>query len=90
MSLSYLRYRGLLGSPYVGATYISFPMAVGAAILARHALAFLREEGGGLVGAFTGEDQTRLQPRSRADGIRRHFVAWYIDLFETVRGAMPV
>ena len=34
MGLSYLRYRGRLGSPYAGATYISYPTVVGAAILA--------------------------------------------------------
>ena len=34
MGLSDLRYRELLGSPYAGATYISYPTVVGAAILA--------------------------------------------------------
>ncbi|MFN9686612.1 MAG: saccharopine dehydrogenase [Cyanobacteriota bacterium] len=89
VGLSYLRYRGLLGSPYAGATYISYPTAVGAAILAWHALAFLREENGDLKGVMTGEDLARLLPRSRADAIRRDLVAWDIDLFETVRDATP-
>jgi saccharopine dehydrogenase-like NADP-dependent oxidoreductase len=90
VGLSYLRYRGLLGSPYAGATYISYPTAVGAAILAWHALEFLREEGGDLAGVVTAEDLARLLPRSRADAIRRDLVAWDIDLFESVRDATPV
>jgi saccharopine dehydrogenase (NAD+, L-lysine-forming) len=90
VGLSYLRYRGLLGSPYAGATYISYPTAVGAAILSWHALAFLREENGDLQGVITGEDLARLLPRSRADAIRRDLVAWDIDLFETVRDVTPV
>ena len=88
--LGELRYRGLLGSPYAGATSISYPTAVGAAILAWHALEFLREEGGELAGVVTGEDLARLLPRSRADAIRRDLVAWDIDLFESVRDATPV
>jgi CBS domain-containing protein len=90
VGLSYLRYRGLLGSPYAGATYISYPTAVGAAILAWHALAFLREENGKLSGVVTGEDLARLLPRERADAVRRDLVAWDIDLFESVRDATPV
>jgi hypothetical protein len=90
VGLSFLRYRGLLGSPYAGATYISYPTAVGAAILAWHALGFLREDGGSLEGVVTGEDLARLLPQSRADAIRRDLVAWDIDLFETVRDATPV
>ncbi len=81
---------GLLGSPYAGATYISYLTAVGAGILAWHALAFLREEGGELIGVITGVDLARLLPRSRADAIRRDRVAWDIDLFETVRDVTPV
>jgi hypothetical protein len=90
VGLSFLRYQGLLGSPYAGATYISYPTAVGAAILAWHALGFLREDGGSLEGVITGEDLARLLPQSRADAIRRDLVAWDIDLFETVRDATPV
>jgi hypothetical protein len=90
VGLSYLRYQGLLGSPYAGATYISYPTAVGAAILAWHALAFLRDDNGALNGVITGEDLARLLPRERADAIRRDLVAWDIDLFETVRDATPV
>jgi saccharopine dehydrogenase (NAD+, L-lysine forming) len=90
VGLSYLRYQGLLDSPYAGATYISYPTAVGAAILAWHALAFLREDGGELLGVITGEDLARLLPRARADAIRRDLVAWDIDLFESVRDATPV
>jgi hypothetical protein len=63
---------------------------VGAAILAWHALAFLREEDGDLKGVISGEDLARLLPRWRADAIRRDLVAWDIDLFETVRDATPV
>jgi hypothetical protein len=90
VGLSYLRYPGLLGSPYAGATYISYPTAVGAAILAWHALADPREDGGDLRGVVTGEDLARLLPRARADAIRRDLVAWDIDLFETARDATPV
>lgn len=89
VGLSYLRYRGLLDSPYAGATYIAYPTAVGAAILAWHALAFLREEGQGMPGVMTGEDLARLLPRARAEAIRRDLVAWDIDLFATVRDATP-
>jgi len=90
VGVSYLRYQGLLNSPYAGATYISYPTAVGAAILAWHALAFLREDGGELEGVITGEDLARLLPRARAEAIRRDLVAWDIDLFESVRDATPV
>lgn len=90
VGVSYLRYQGLLNSPYAGATYISYPTAVGAAILAWHALAFLREESGELRGVITGEDLARLLPRSRVEAIRRDLVAWDIDLFESVRDATPV
>lgn len=90
VGVSYLRYQGLLNSPYAGATYISYPTAVGAAILAWHALAFLREDAGELVGVITGEDLARLLPRARAEAIRRDLVAWDIDLFESVRDATPV
>jgi saccharopine dehydrogenase (NAD+, L-lysine-forming) len=89
VGLSYLRYQGLLNSPYAGATYISYPTAVGAAILAWHAFAFVREDAGELKGVVTGEDMARLLPRSRADAIRRDLVAWDIDLFESVRDATP-
>jgi hypothetical protein len=89
VGISYLRYQGLLNSPYAGATYISYPTAVGAAILAWHALAFVREESGELRGVITGEDLARLLPRSRVEAIRRDLVAWDIDLFESVRDATP-
>ncbi|MGB5134207.1 MAG: saccharopine dehydrogenase C-terminal domain-containing protein [Prochlorococcaceae cyanobacterium] len=89
VGISYLRYQGLLNSPYAGATYISYPTAVGAAILAWHALAFVREESGDLRGVITGEDLARLLPRSRVEAIRRDLVAWDIDLFESVRDATP-
>lgn len=39
VGLSFLRYHALLDSPYAGATYISYPTAVGAAILVWHVLA---------------------------------------------------
>jgi saccharopine dehydrogenase (NAD+, L-lysine forming) len=87
VGLSYLRYHDLLNTPYAGATYISYPTAVGAAILAWHALEYARETPGGLVGVITGEDLARLLPRMRADAIRRDLVAWDIDLFENVRDA---
>jgi len=90
VGISYLRYQGLLDSPYAGATYISYPTAVGAAILAWHALAFVREESGDLRGVITGEDLARLLPRPRVEAIRRDLVAWDIDLFESVRDATPV
>jgi saccharopine dehydrogenase (NAD+, L-lysine-forming) len=87
VGLSYLRYHDLLHSPYAGATYISYPTAVGAAILAWHALAFAREHPTILVGVITGEDLARILPRPAADAIRRDLVAWDIDLFESVRDA---
>jgi len=87
VGLSFLRYAGLLNSPYAGATYISYPTAVGAAILTWHALAFAREQPGALLGVVTGEDLARILPRSAADAIRRDLVAWDLDLFESVRDA---
>lgn len=90
VGLSYLRYQGLLDSPYAGATYIAYPTAVGAAILAWHALAFLREEDGELPGVISGEDLARLLPRPRAEAIRRDLVGWDIDLFSSVRDATPI
>jgi hypothetical protein len=89
VGLSYLRYQELLNSPYAGATYISYPTAVGAAILAWHALDFLTEQPGALLGVVSGEDLARLLPRPRGDAIRRDLVAWDIDLFESVRDATP-
>jgi hypothetical protein len=44
VGLSFLRYRELLGTPYAGATYISYPTAVGAAILGWHTLCHVRAE----------------------------------------------
>jgi len=90
VGFSYLRYKGLLHSPYAGATYISYPTAVGAAILAWHAIAFIREDGGELHGVITGEDLARLLPNARVEAIRRDLVAWDIDLFESVRDATTV
>lgn len=90
LGLSFLRYHGLLNSPYAGATYISYPSAVGAAILAWHALAFARERPAELVGVISGEDLARILPRPAADAIRRDLVAWDIDLFESVRDASEV
>jgi saccharopine dehydrogenase (NAD+, L-lysine-forming) len=87
VGLSYLRYRDLLNTPYAGATYISYPTAVGAAILAWHALDYARVSPGEIVGVVTGEDLARLLPRMRADAVRRDLVAWDIDLFESVRDA---
>jgi saccharopine dehydrogenase-like NADP-dependent oxidoreductase len=88
VGLSYLRYPQLLDSPYAGATYISYPTAVGAAILAWHALECMRADPSRpLTGVLTGEDLARILPRPRADAIRRDLVAWDIDLFESVRDA---
>lgn len=88
VGLSYLRYPETLNSPYAGATYISYPTAVGAGILAWHALEYLRTDAGaGLRGVVTGEDLARILPRPRADAIRRDLVGWDIDLFESVRDA---
>ena len=88
IGLSYLRYPGLLNSPYAGATYISYPTAVGAAILAWHAMEHRRiEPSSSLVGVITGEDLARILPRTRADAVRRDLVAWDIDLFESIRDA---
>jgi len=88
VGLSFLRYRELLGTPYAGATYISYPTAVGAAILGWHTLCHLRAEPGGIGGVVTGEDLARLLPRPRIDAVRRDLVAWDIDLFESTRDAM--
>lgn len=88
VGLSYLRYPELLNSPYAGATYISYPTAVGASILAWHTVEFLRTTSGkSLSGVLTGEDLARILPRPRADAVRRDLVAWDIDLFESVRDA---
>ncbi len=88
VGLSYLRYPELLNSPYAGATYISYPTAVSATILAWHALDYARAEPAqSLSGVITGEDLARILPRPRADAIRRDLVAWDIDLFESVRDA---
>jgi saccharopine dehydrogenase-like NADP-dependent oxidoreductase len=90
VGLSYLRYRGLLDTPYAGATYISYPTAVGAAILAWHTLEHARANPGAIQGVVTGEDLAGLLPRSRIDAVRRDLVAWDIDLFESVRDADSV
>ena len=88
VGLSFLRYRELLGTPYAGATYISYPTAVGAAILGWHTLCHVRAEPGSIRGVVTGEDLARLLPQSRIDGVRRDLVAWDIDLFESTRDAV--
>jgi saccharopine dehydrogenase (NAD+, L-lysine forming) len=91
VGLSYLRYPELLNSPYAGATYIAYPTAVSAAILAWHALDFIRTKPQNpLSGVITGEDLARKLPRPRADAIRRDLVGWDIDLFESVRDATAV
>jgi saccharopine dehydrogenase (NAD+, L-lysine forming) len=87
VGLSYLRYRGLLDTPYAGATYISYPTAVGAAILAWHLLEQCRETPGSIRGVVSGEDLAVLLPRPRIDAVRRDLAAWDIDLFESVRDA---
>jgi saccharopine dehydrogenase (NAD+, L-lysine-forming) len=91
VGLNYLRYPELLNSPYAGATYIAYPTAVGAAILAWHALDYVRAQPKQqLSGVITGEDLARILPRARADAIRRDLVGWDIDLFESVRDASGV
>jgi hypothetical protein len=87
VGLSFLRYRELLGTPYAGATYISYPTAVGAAILGWHTLCHVRAEPASIRGVVTGEDLARLLPQSRIDAVRRDLVAWDIDLFESTRDA---
>ncbi len=87
VGLSFLRYRELLGTPYAGATYISYPTAVGAAILGWHTLCHVRAEPGSIRGVVTGEDLARLLPQPRIDAVRRDHVAWDIDLFESTRDA---
>ncbi len=87
VGLSFLRYRELLGTPYAGATYISYPTAVGAAILGWHTLCHVRAEPGSIRGVVNGEDLARLLPQPRIDAVRRDLVAWDIDLFESTRDA---
>jgi len=87
VGLSFLRYRSLLDTPYAGATYISYPTAVGAAILAWHTLEHARANPGAIQGVVTGEDLAGLLPRRRVDAVRRDLVAWDIDLFESARDA---
>ena len=87
VGLSFLRYRELLDTPYAGATYISYPTAVGAAILGWHTLCHVRAEPAAIQGVVTGEDLARLMPQPRIDAIRRDLVAWDIDLFESTRDA---
>ena len=87
VGLSFLRYSGLLGTPYAGATYVSYPTAVGAAILVWHALGHMWDKGQALTGVITGENFAWLLSRARLDAIRRDLVAWDINLFESVRDA---
>ncbi len=87
VGLSFLNYQGLLGTPYAGATYISYPTAVGAAILAWHTLGHLGETPGGITGILNGEDLAMQLPRHRVDAVRRDLVAWDLNLFESVRDA---
>ena len=87
VGLSFLRYHGLLDTPYAGATYISYPTAVGAAILAWHSLGHIWDSPASLRGVLNGEDLARLLPRHRLDAIRRDLVGWDINLFESVRDA---
>jgi saccharopine dehydrogenase (NAD+, L-lysine-forming) len=87
VGINYHRYSGLLDTPYAGATYISYPTGVGAAILAWHAFEYERASPGSLRGVLTAEDLALLLSRDRSDAVRRDLVAWDIDLFESVRDA---
>jgi hypothetical protein len=87
VGLSYHRYSDLLGSPYAGSTYISYPTGVGAAIVAWHALQYALAAPGRLVGVLSGEDLAQLLPARSAEAIRRDLVGWDIDLFQSVRDA---
>jgi len=87
LGLSYSRYRGLLDSPYAGATYIAYPTGIGAAIMAWHALHHASAEPWAMTGVLTGVDLARLLPQGRIDAIHRDLVAWDIDLFQSVRDA---
>lgn len=84
---SYHNYHDLLSTPYAGATYISYPTGVGAAILLWHALEHARSGEGLLRGVLSSEDLARAFPRARVDAVRRDFVAWGLDLFQSVRDA---
>jgi saccharopine dehydrogenase (NAD+, L-lysine forming) len=85
VGLSYHRYHDLLDTPYAGATYISYPTGIGAAILMWHALEHARLGEGVLRGVLSSEDLARAFPKSRLAAVRRDFVAWGLDLFQSVR-----
>ncbi len=87
VGISYHRYQGLLDTPYAGATYISFPTGVGAAILLWHTLEQARHHEGSIVGVLSGEELARIMPRYRFEAVKRDLVAWDIDLFDSVRDA---
>lgn len=87
VGLSYHRYRGVLDTAYAGATYISYPTGVGAAILLWHALEHARQNEGSMVGVLSGEDLAARLPRHRVNAIKRDLVAWDIDLFDGIRDA---
>ncbi len=87
VGISYHRYQGLFDTPYAGATYISFPTGVGAAILLWHTLEQARHHEGSIVGVLSGEDLARIMPRYRFEAVKRDLVAWDIDLFDSVRDA---
>lgn len=87
VGLSYHRYRDLLDTPYAGATYISYPTGIGAAILMWHALEQARAGEAELRGVLSSEDLARMFSRARLDAVRRDFVAWGLDLFHGVRDA---
>jgi hypothetical protein len=52
-----------------------------------HALAHARVGEGELRGVLSSEDLARSFPRARLDAVRRDFVAWGLDLFQSVHGA---
>ena len=87
VGLSYHRYQELLDTPYAGATYISYPTGVGAAILVWHAMEHARQQEGSIAGVLSGEELARILPRYRVDAVKRDLVAWDIDLFDSVRDA---
>jgi saccharopine dehydrogenase (NAD+, L-lysine forming) len=87
VALSYHRYREILDTPYAGATYISYPTGIGAAILMWHALEHARAGEGELRGVLSSEDLAKSFPRGRLDAVRRDLVAWGLDLFRSVREA---
>jgi len=79
IGLSFHRYADLLGTPYSGATYISYPTGVGAAILLFYTHELWQKDKNQLRGILRAEELPPRMDTARVDLIKREMCAYKID-----------